>query len=98
MRPCEVWQQQQDQWTHVETMPCGLFPGGSPGKMFFSALRCPMLRDRIKEPGGATWWEVTDIVGKSADTVQVTVRRCRPPPGSGGLTVPQPSRSHFRDG
>lgn len=81
MRPvqasCEVWHQQQDQWTHVETIPCGLFPGGSSGKMFFPALRCPTLRERIKEPGGATGWEVTHIEGKSAETVQVTVRRCR---------------------
>ncbi len=81
MRPfeqsCEVWQQQGDMWVRVETIPCGLFPGGSPGKMWFPALRCPPRGERIKKPGGATWWEVTEIVGKSAEMAQVTVRRCR---------------------
>jgi len=87
MKPCEVWQQrQQDQWVRVEDILCGLFPSGDSGKMFFPSPpgRCPVPQNRIKEPGkggGVTWWEVTDIEAKIAETVQVTVRRCPPPPG-----------------
>lgn len=76
---CEVWSQQQGQWRHVETIPCGLFPKDSPGMMFFPAL-CPKRGDRIKDPGtgGATTWEVTDIMAQSEDRVRVTVRRVPP--------------------
>ena len=93
MRPfeqsCEVWSQHQGQWTYVETIPCGLFPSGDSGPMWFSALRPgPGPGNRLKEPGKggrpATWWEITKIEAVSGDTphtFQVTVHRCDPPPG-----------------